>query len=62
MERLGNLKEVWLMCPGCKERFNAEKVFWDEPEFAKLKLHCPFCGIDFEKEKSPKIWGLDRGA
>lgn len=59
MERAGNLKEVWVTCPACKDRFNAEKLFWDNPTFADLLLHCPFCGTDFDKTTSPKIWGLE---
>lgn len=61
MERVGNLKEVWVTCPGCKHYFNAEKLFWDEARFADLKLHCPFCALDFAKEQSPKTWGLEQG-
>ncbi len=60
MDRVGNIKEVWVVCPQCKEFFNVERLFWEEKVFAKLNLHCPFCSLEFAKEESPKIWGLDR--
>ena len=52
---------MWIVCPQCKDFFNVERLFWEEKAFAKLKLHCPFCNLDFAKEESPKTWGLDQG-
>jgi sarcosine oxidase delta subunit len=60
MERAGNLKELWITCPGCKRFFNVEIVFWEDPQFQPLLLHCPFCGVDFDKKESPKIWGYEQ--
>lgn len=58
MERVGNQKEVWVRCPQCREIFNVERLFWDEPLFQALLLHCPFCATDFAKETAAKVWGL----
>ena len=57
MDRVGNLKEVWVVCPQCKEFFNVERLFWEEKVFAKLKLHCPFCSLEFGKGGVPENLG-----
>lgn len=55
VEKLGISKEVWVMCPSCKKCFNVHQDFFS-PKFASLKLYCPWCGLEFRKEESPKIW------
>jgi hypothetical protein len=58
MDRVGNQKEVWVRCPACEQVYNVEKLFWEQPQFASVLLHCPFCATDFAKETAPKVWGL----
>jgi len=57
IEKVGNPKDVWVTCPDCKELYYIDRSFY-EPQFNHLKLHCPFCHLDFPKEESPKVWGL----
>lgn len=57
IEKIGKPKDVWVDCPHCHKTFYVERLFWEIP-FDKLKLYCPFCGKDFNKEESPRTWGL----
>ena len=50
-----NSKEIWVTCPDCAKFFNISRLFFD-PRFDKVKLHCPWCGHEFEKQESLKTW------
>ena len=56
VEKIGFPKEVWVMCPGCEELFYIHRSFY-EPKFNEIKLHCPFCHVEFAKEEAAKKWG-----
>ena len=58
IEKIGMSKDVWVMCPGCKELFYIHRSFY-EPAYDRVKLHCPFCHEEFAKEDAPKTWGAD---
>jgi len=57
IEKIGKSKDVWLACPSCQKTFYVDRMFWESP-YDKLRLHCPYCGNDFNKEESPNAWGL----
>ncbi|MFQ5762820.1 MAG: hypothetical protein ACE5PO_07270 [Candidatus Bathyarchaeia archaeon] len=57
IEKIGKSKDVWVTCPQCKRVFYVERLFW-EPQFEKLKFHCPFCSLDFAREESPSLRGM----
>jgi len=56
VEKIGTPKEVWIRCPQCNQIFYIHRLFY-EPKYNQLKLHCPFCHTEFEKEKASRIWG-----
>jgi hypothetical protein len=56
IEKVGTSKEVWVMCPRCRELFYIHRSFY-EPAFDKINLHCPFCHVEFAKEEALKTWG-----
>jgi sarcosine oxidase delta subunit len=58
IEKIGVPREVWIMCPGCEKLFYIHRDFY-EPRFNEIKLHCPFCHVEFPKETAPKTWGAD---
>jgi sarcosine oxidase delta subunit len=58
IEKVGTPKEVWVMCPGCRELFYIHRAFY-EPKYSNVKLCCPFCHKEFSKEKALKTWGAD---
>lgn len=55
VEKLGVSKEVWVTCPKCRRFFTAHQDMF-LPKFADLKFYCPWCGVEFNREESPKIW------
>ncbi|MEW5913571.1 MAG: hypothetical protein AB1814_13505 [Thermodesulfobacteriota bacterium] len=57
IEKVGTPKDVWVTCPGCQQLFYIDRSFYN-PQFDKLKLHCPFCHLEFDKKDSPKTWGV----
>lgn len=57
IEKVGNPKDVWVMCPNCEELYYIDRLFY-EPGYDDIELHCPFCHHEFPKEKAPKTWGL----
>lgn len=56
IEKVGYPKDVWVTCPGCKQLYYIDRLFY-EPQYDKIKLHCPFCHLEFAKEDSPQTWG-----
>lgn len=38
-------------CPECKRSFYADMLLYS----LKVELHCPFCGLYFFKEDSPRL-------
>lgn len=56
IEKVGTPKDVWVTCPGCQKLYYIERSFYD-PQFDHIKLHCPFCHLEFDKKDSPKTWG-----
>ncbi len=48
-------KELWVTCPSCSKHFNVSHLFYT-PKFAHVKLHCPWCGHEFDKAESLKTW------
>ncbi len=46
---------VWLRCPKCPELFYLETSFF-RPEYADVKVMCPYCHLEFPKEDSPQMW------
>ena len=48
-------KETWVTCPVCAKYFNISHLFFN-PKFENVKLHCPWCGHEFEKQESSKTW------
>jgi hypothetical protein len=58
IEKVGTPREVWVMCPSCEKLFYIHRDFY-EPRFNNIKLHCPFCHVEFAKETAPKTWGAD---
>jgi hypothetical protein len=58
IEKVGMPREVWIMCPTCEKLFYIHRDFY-EPRFNQIKLHCPFCHVEFAKERAPKTWGAD---
>jgi hypothetical protein len=57
MDRINNQREVLVRCPECMRVFNAERVFWTEPVFAKVPLHCPTCHTEFTPDRAEQVWG-----
>ncbi len=56
IEKVGHPKDVWVTCPGCRKLYYIDRSFY-EPRFDQVKLHCPFCHLEFAKEDSPQTWG-----
>jgi len=56
IEKIGTPKDVWVTCPECGQLFYIDRSFYS-PQFDQLKLHCPFCHLEFAKEQSPRTWG-----
>lgn len=56
VEKIGYPKDVWVTCPGCDQLYYVDRLFY-EPPYDKLKLHCPFCHLEFDKADSPRTWG-----
>lgn len=57
MPKVGEPSIVWLKCPKCGGLFYIERDFY-LPYFDHVLLHCPFCGLDFPKEKAANVWGI----
>ena len=57
VEKLGLPRDVFVTCPECKKIYYIERLFYD-PSYDHVKLHCPFCHNEFDKRKSPQVWGL----
>jgi hypothetical protein len=56
VEKVGTPKDVWITCPGCRQLYYIDRSFYS-PQFDRIKLHCPFCHLEFDKNESPRTWG-----
>ena len=56
VEKVGTPKDIWVTCPGCNQLFYIDRSFYS-PQFDHVKLHCPFCHLEFDKKESPRTWG-----
>ncbi len=41
-----------VVCPECKGKFHCH---WEDLRHKEHKLNCPFCGISFHQDESPRI-------
>ena len=57
VEKLGVPRDVFVTCTECKEIYCIERLFYD-PSCDHVKLHCRLCHHEFDKRKSPQVWGL----
>ena len=57
IEKMGTSRIIHVQCPKCDKFYQVDRSFWSE-QFMKLKLHCPYCGLDFHKEEAKQTLGL----
>ena len=53
--KLDNVGIIWLRCPQCSSLFYVEDYFF-KTEYQSVKVHCPFCHLEFLKEEAPQTW------
>ncbi len=56
VEKVGQSRDVWVMCPHCHGVFYVDRSFYT-PKFDRIALYCPRCHKEFAKEDSPQTWG-----